>query len=134
MNTNLFCLLTRILSNKVRMSLEGMGIPGKLAPRSKTRTFFGSKMFFVVGVAGLPAVILVGGGLNKKVRTTSRTFLFVGVAGFEPATSCSQRGEKGYYFLPIYCVRALKLLVFPKVINFSVCWLLFIKFALFLIK
>ena len=98
MNTNLFCLLTRILSNKVRMSLEGMGIPGKLAPRSKTRTFFGSKMFFVVGVAGLPAVILVGGGLNKKVRTTSRTFLFVGVAGFEPATSCSQsrRDEPGY--------------------------------------
>jgi hypothetical protein len=48
-------------------------------------------------------------------------FIFVGVAGFEPATSCSQRGEKGYYFLLIFCVRALKILVFPKVINFSVC-------------
>ena len=61
-------------------------------------------------------------------------FDLVGVAGFEPATSCSQRGEKGYYFLPVYCIRVLNILVFPKVINFPVCWLLFIKFALFLIK
>jgi hypothetical protein len=91
---------------------------------------FESASFVVVGVAGLPSVITEGGDSTQKAFThfvrkgiflfreyqaslnslikkspalRAKLFFVVGVAGFEPATSCSQRFMLGYYLFMIYC-------------------------------